>query len=180
MTAIPTPTAAPRLRRSADAPRVPRPRTADSSPAQVPGAGRQSHRRGGTVLFEVPFTSAMSHSDLALLARVLDLSTHMYPKMRPDPTSPGVARLDHFSGVFLERGATAGEWVLEARAWGQPAPQSAHEWHVLVAQAARQLDPRVTLPDRLPDLHGQTPDRPLGQAANRRLASVRRRIVGLP
>jgi hypothetical protein len=61
------------------------------------------------VLFEVPFTSAMSDSDLVVLARVLDLSTHMYPKMRPDPNSPGVARLDHFSGVFLERGADEGQ-----------------------------------------------------------------------
>jgi hypothetical protein len=180
MTAVPTSTAAPRCRHSADAPRAPRSPNPDSSPAEVPAAGRQSHGRGGRVLFEVPFTSAMSDSDLAVLARVLDLSTHMYPKMRPDPNSPGVARLDHFSGVFLERGADEGQWVLEARTWGQPAPQSAHEWHVLVAQAARQLDPRVTLPDRLPDLHRQTPDRPLGQAANRRLASVRRRIVGLP
>lgn len=168
MAAIPTPTAAPRRRHSADAPRAPRPPTADASPAQAPAAGRQSHGRGGTVLFEVPFTSAMSDSDLAVLARVLDLWTHMYPKMRPDPNSPGVARLDHFSGVFLERGADEGQWVLEARTWGQPAPQSAHEWHVLVAQAARQLDPRVTLPDRLPDLHRQTPDHPLGQAANSR------------
>jgi hypothetical protein len=180
MAAIPTPTAAPRRRHSADAPRAPRPPTADASPAQAPAAGRQSHGRGGTVLFEVPFTSAMSDSDLAVLARLLDLSTHMYPKMRPDPNSPGVARLDHFSGVFLERGADDGQWVLEARTWGQPAPQSAHEWHVLVAQAARQLDPRVALPDRLPDSHRQTPDRPLGRAANRRFAGIRRRIVGLP
>ena len=59
-------------------------------------------------MFQVPFRSAMSDADLAVLAHVLDLSTHMYPKMRPDPNSPGVARLDHFSGLFLERGADEG------------------------------------------------------------------------
>jgi hypothetical protein len=29
-----------------------------------------------------------------VLAQALDLSTHLYPMTRPDPTSPGVARLD--------------------------------------------------------------------------------------
>jgi hypothetical protein len=70
--------------------------------------------------------------------------------------------------------------VLQARTWDEPAPQSVHEWHVLAAQAARQLDPRVTLPERLPDIQPETTDRPLGQAANKRLARLRRRLVGLP
>ena len=132
------------------------------------------------MLFQVPFTSAMGDSDLAVLAHLLDLSTHMYPKMRPDPNSPGVARLDHFSGLFLERGAEKGRWVLEARTWGNPACRSVHEWEVIVAQAARLLDPRVPLPERLPDSQRATPDRPLGRAANRRLARFRRRLLGLP
>jgi hypothetical protein len=122
----------------------------------------------------------MRDGDLAVLAHVLDLSTHMYPKMRPDPNSPGVARLDYFSGLFLERGGEQGQWVLEARTWGNPTRQTVHEWEVLVAQAARQLDPRVTPPERLPDSQLATPDRPLGKAANGRLASFRRRLVGLP
>ena len=70
------------------------------------------------MLFEVPFKSPMTDADLARLARLLDLSTHIYAKQRPNPTSPGVARLDHFSGLFLERGPSEGEWVLEARTWG--------------------------------------------------------------
>jgi hypothetical protein len=57
----------------------------------------------------------MSDPEIALLARTLDLTMHMHPKMHPDPTSPGVARLDHFSGLFLERGVGEGQWVLEAR-----------------------------------------------------------------
>ena len=138
------------------------------------------HGRGGKVVFEVPFESAMSDADLALLARVLDLSTHMYPKMRPDPNSPGVARLDHFSGLFLERGADESQWRLEGRTWGTPAPETVHEWHVLAAQAARQLDPAVTLPEPMPDTRPRTPDRPLGHAANGRLSHLRRRLAGLP
>jgi hypothetical protein len=93
------------------------------------------------VLFQVPFASTMSDCDLALLARLLDLSTHMCPKMHPDPNSPGVARLDHFSGLFLKRGGTAGQWVLEARTWGQPGPQSVNEWNLLAAGA--ELDPHL-------------------------------------
>lgn len=175
-----TTTATPKRERRPDA------RTADALPAlhhastmHAPAPGIQPHGRGGRVLFEVLFTSAMGDADLALLARLLDLSTHMYPKMRPDPTSPGVARLDHFSGLFLERGADQDQWVMQARTWGNPAARSVHEWHLLAAQAARQLDPRVTLPERLPDTHRQLPDRPLGQAACGRFARTRRHLVGL-
>ena len=132
------------------------------------------------MLFEVPFASAMSDSDLELLRRLLDLTTHTHPKMRPDPNSPGVVRLDHFSGLFLERGERDGEWVLEARTWGNPAPESVHEWHLLAAFAARQLDPTVKPPGRVPQPPLEIPDRPVGSVENRRLAAFRRRLVGLP
>lgn len=115
---------------------------------RTPGSASGTQARGGTVLFEVPFESGMTDSDLARLAHILDLWTHMHPKMRPDPNSPGVARLDHFSGLFLERAPAEEKWVLEGRTWGRPAPQSVHEWHVLAAQAAHQLDPTVQLPER--------------------------------
>jgi hypothetical protein len=46
----------------------------------------------------------MSDEDLARLAYTLDLVTHMHPKMHPEPTSPGVVPLDHYSGLFLDRG----------------------------------------------------------------------------
>ena len=138
-----------------------------------------SRSRGGTVLFQVGFASAMGDCDLALLARALDLWTHMTPKMRPDPTSPGVARLDHFSGLFMERRPTQGQWLLEGRTWGHPAAQSVHEWHLLAAQAAHQLDPNVELPERRPGSAPRIPTRPVGAVANRRLARLRRQIVGL-
>jgi hypothetical protein len=104
----------------------------------------------------------------------------MYPKMQPDPNSPGVARLDHHSGLFLERGAGESQWLLQARTWGRPAPQTVHEWRLLAAQAAHQLDPRVSLPERLANPQPVAEERPLGQAANKRLARIRRRLAGLP
>jgi hypothetical protein len=57
--------------------------------------------------------------------------------------------------------------------------ESVHEWHLLAAQAARQLDPCVKLPEPLPHAELEFPDRPLGRAATRRLMGFRRRLVGL-
>jgi len=180
MSATATSTATPRDRSSSDERAIRRPPVRNAHPADVPARTRAAHGRGGIALFQVPFASAMSDPELALLARTLDLVTHMYPKMSPDPNSPGVVRLDHYSGLFLERGDGEGQWVLEARTWGHPAPQSVHEWHLLAAGAARQLDPTVPLPERLPASALETQTRPLGRVANKRLAGIRRRFVGLP
>jgi len=81
--------------------------------------------------------------------------------------------------LFLERSADEGPWMLEGRTWGKPAPQTVHEWHLLAAQAARHLDPDVTLPEPIPDTPRRPPDRPLGQSADRRLARLRRPVAGL-
>lgn len=132
------------------------------------------------MLFEVPFTSAMTDSDLAVLRRLLDLSTHMHKKLPADPNGPGVRRLDHFSGLFLKRGAREGRWVLEARTWGDPAPGRVHEWHLLAALAARQLDPTVNPPERLEPHRPELSQRPVGPTENRRIARVRRHVAGLP
>jgi hypothetical protein len=104
---------------------------------------------GAITLFEVRFASAMSDSDLAFLARSLDLVTHMHPKLRDTPTSPGVLRVDFESGLFLKRGSPDGQWLLEGRSWGHPPSWVAHEWHLRAAAAAQHLDPSVTLPARL-------------------------------
>jgi hypothetical protein len=122
----------------------------------------------------------MSDLDLALLARTLDLSTRRHAKMHPRPDSPGFARLDHDSGLFLECGADEGQWMLQARTWGHPAPESIHEWHVVTAGAAHQLDPTVILPERLSASSPEIPDRQVGRAANKRLGWLRRRMLGLP
>ncbi len=130
-------------------------------------------------LFQVPFSSAMSDPDIALLVHTLGLTVHMLPKLSPNPNSPGAFRLDHHSGLFLERGPAEGQWVLEARTWGHPAPESVHEWHVLAAGAARLLDPGVTAPERLRAVSPEQPLRPVGRAANTRRARIGRRILGL-
>ncbi len=154
--------------------------TAQTRPSQhAPTGAPTPKRRGGTTVFQVPFASAMSDGDVALLARALDLTTHMHPKLRQSPTSPGLVRLDHHSGLFLERGAAEGDWVLEARTWGVPPPLSIHEWHVLAAGAARLLDPSVGFPERLATVSPEYPMRPLGRAANKRSARIGRRILGL-
>jgi hypothetical protein len=159
MSAIATAPAAPQPPRHAPQPPRPTPqsppharerRRSDAvSPTDYVALDADAQHRGGAALFTVPFASAMTDEDLRVLAQALDLSTHLYPKMRPDPTSPGVARLDHFSGLFLERGATEGQWLLRARTWGRPAPQTVHEWHLLAALAARRLDRDAPLPARL-------------------------------
>lgn len=136
--------------------------------------------KGGRVLFEVPFASAMDDADLAVLGRTLDLYRHTYTQMRPDPNSPGVVRLDRFSGIFLERGEGEGRWVLEGRTWGTPAPESVHAWHVLAAGVARVLDPDVEIPERLERDGAEIPDRPVGEVFNRPLAAFRRHLAGLP
>lgn len=135
--------------------------------------------RGPATLFDVSFASAMSDSDVALLARTLDMTVHMSPKLRRSPADLGIVRLDHYSGLFLKRGAVDGEWVLEARTWGHPAPQNTHEWHVLAAGAARLLDPSVAFLERLAAVSPEYPMRPVGRAANRRLSRIGRQILGL-
>jgi hypothetical protein len=145
----------------------------------APTAAPTSTGRVPKTLFQVSFASAMKDGDIALLARTLDLTTHMHPKPRQSPTSPGLVRLDHHSGLFLERGAAEGDWVLEARTWGLPAALSIHEWHVLAAGAARLLDPGVSFPERPATFSPEYPMRPLGRAANKRSARIGRRILGL-
>jgi hypothetical protein len=148
------------------------PDPADKAASAPPG-------RGATILFEVPFASAMSDLDIALLARTLDLTVQMTPKLRPSPSGPAAVRLDHDSGLFLERGAADGQWVLEGRSWGDPVAQSIHEWHVLAAGAARLLDPAVPFLERLTPVGDEEPVHPVGSAANGRHARLGRRILRL-
>lgn len=147
--------------------------------ASRPAGGSRPTGSGPTTLFRISFASAMSDGDVALLRGTLGLTTHMHPKLHASPASPGMVRLDHHSGLFLDRGVTDGDWVLEARTWGLPAAQSIHEWHVLAAGAARLLDPSVTFPERLATVSPEYPMRPVGRAANKRSAKIGRRILGL-
>ena len=101
------------------------------------------------VMFTVPFQTAMSDSDAHRLNSVLGMSMHLRPKLRSSPASPGVSRLDFVSGLFLLRGERPGDWRLEGRTWGAPAPETVHGWHLVAAAAARLVDPGVPVPPRL-------------------------------
>ena len=142
--------------------------TAVPVPAQAP-----------TTLFTVSFESELSDRDLAQLAGSLDLTAHAGAESGPLEQRLGPARLDHDSGLFLERDGGDGRWILEGRTWGRPGSRAVHGWHVMAAQAAHRLDPAVIAPERLAEAGSPTPDRPVGAAANKRLAHARRRLVGL-
>jgi hypothetical protein len=123
--------------------------TAASPPVGSSAEGPPPRRaHGARIMFSVLFSSTMSDTDIARLARTLNLDTHLHPKLHDSPISPGVARLDFDSGLFLLREAQAGRWVLEGRTWGHPPPQIIRQWHLCAAEAARQLDSTVTVPWR--------------------------------
>ena len=153
------------------------PPSVEPTPLLAPISRRRS--RGAVTLFEVGFATAMSDRDLALIARTLDLSTRVRPVTLPRHGTPGLGRLDRDSALFLTRGVVEGEWSLQARTWGDPPARSVHEWHVLAAVAAHQLDPKVPLPERPQADSPEVPESPVGRAANKRLARIRRRLVGV-
>lgn len=149
--------------------------------AVSPAAKPAPVTHGRRTLFSVAFASPMSDLDIARLARVLDLDTHLHPKLHNSPASPGVRRLDFDSGLFLLRGPEDGSWLLEGRAWGDPPRELVHKWHLRAAAAAHQLDPTVTVPLRSRAV-APSPDsatRPVGRAANKRLARIGRRLLRL-
>lgn len=113
---------------------------------QAPRAEARTPAHRYRQLFAVPFRSPMGDGDSNRLARALGMAMSFRPKTQPTPTSPGMVRLDFFSGLFLVRGPTDGEWQLEGRTWGTPAGETVHGWHLQAAAAARQLDPSVPVP----------------------------------
>ncbi|MDE3133411.1 MAG: hypothetical protein KGL15_05040 [Acidobacteriota bacterium] len=124
------------------------------SPAPTLDSGADAavnpQHRGGTVVFEIGLTSAMSGANLELLRRQLAMTTHVEHKLPVDPNSPGHARLDQDTSLLLERGPGQDRWVLQARTWGSPSARTVHDWQVRVAEAARRLDPQVARPERMP------------------------------
>lgn len=114
----------------------------------------------------------MTDPDLDVLRHELDMTLHTAHKLPVDPNSPGVARLDHESGLFLEHGVGADQWVLQARTWGHPSTPTVHEWHVCAAQVARHLDPQVALPERASTAGPDVLRRPGGWAANPRVGAL--------
>src|SRR4051794_18092857 len=104
---------------------------------------------GYRVMFIVPFHTAMGDADIQRLNSVLDMQTHLRPKLHASPASPGVSRLNLGSGLFLIRGDGCEEWRLEGRTWEVPARETVHGWHLVATAAGRLLDPAVRVPSRL-------------------------------
>lgn len=127
------------------------------SPVQAAPVAAAATARRYRVMFVVPFQTAMSDADIHRLNSVLGMDAHLHPKLRGSPASPGVSRLDFFSGLFLVRGDGPQDWRLEGRTWGAPAPESVQGWHLVAADAARLLDPTVPVPSRLETMADQRP-----------------------
>jgi hypothetical protein len=142
-----------------------RSRAERSAPIHAESPPNAPHYR---VMFTVPFRTAMSDCDIHRLRSVLGMSAHLQPKLHKSPASPGVSRLDLFSGLFLLRGERPGDWRLEGRTWGAPAPEAVHGWHLVAAEAARLVDPGVPVCRGL---------RPLGSEGGR---SAPPRLVASP
>jgi hypothetical protein len=150
------------------------PPTVRSTPT-VPGRRPEA---GAVTLFTIPLASTMSDRDVSSLVLALDFDTRTAPPGSPPEARLVPARLDDSSGLFLVAGEGQGQWVLEARTWGHPDPESVHRWNVKTATAARQIDPTVELPQRLPDNGPQVSEGHVGHVENTRFAGLRRRLTG--
>lgn len=138
---------------------------------------RRAHPR--RTLFSVPLRTRMTDADLARLHHSLDLAIYITPKPGVSGAEPGVVPLDFWSGLFLERGASEDEWILEGRTWGNPPDGVVHQWHVGAALVARELDPTVEIPPHPAVATHNVASVQVGRAANKRLARLGRRLLGL-
>ena len=101
-----------------------------------------------TVLFRIPFSADMTPRVTTLLSRELNMFLTFDVKA-PFPSAnqgAGVARLDHFTGLYLFAGKAEDEWILECRTYGSPSAEVAHSFHVNAARVARLIDPSVEIP----------------------------------
>jgi hypothetical protein len=107
------------------------------------------------VLFRIPFRGQMTPRATSLLSRELGMFLTFDVKA-PFPSAnqgAGVARLDHFTGLYLFPRSADDEWLLECRTYGSPSAEVAHAReeqvvllvHVLVQvalQAVERLEQR--------------------------------------
>jgi hypothetical protein len=133
---------------------------------------------GAVTLFAVPLASKMSDLDVDSLVLALNFDTRTPAAGSPPEARLVPARLDHDSGLFLVAGEGQGQWLLEARTWGHPDPESVHRWNVSAATAARRIDPTVELPQRRPGAAPVTAEGHVGRVENTRFAGLRRRLTG--
>lgn len=95
------------------------------------------------IAYEVPF-SIRFHGDLsghrlALLGSELGMFTTLQP-LEQSGDQVGVAPIDADTGLYLVRGETEGEWLLECRAYGDSADGWIERWHRRALWVVGQLD----------------------------------------
>lgn len=146
-------------------------RSTPTVPGRAPAAA-------AVTLFTIPLASTMDDRDVSSLVLALDFDIRSAPAGSPPEARLVPARLDHDSGLFLVAGEGQGQWVLEARTWGHPDAASVHRWNVRAATAARQIDPTVKLPERLPGGSPKVSSGHVGRVENTRFAGLRRRLTG--
>jgi hypothetical protein len=116
-----------------------------SHPRESPPAPRY------TVLFRIPFRGQMTPRATSLLSRELGMFLTFDVKA-PFPSAnqgAGVARLDHFTGLYLFPRSADDEWLLECRTYGSPSAEVAQRFHVNAARVAHLIDSSVEIPGRL-------------------------------
>jgi hypothetical protein len=91
------------------------------------------------VPFSIRFTGPLTGQRLALLVSELGLHTTVEPKQRVS-LPMATAQLDPSTGLYLIRGQGEDEWVLECRAYGNPAPAWLRQWRLRAVWVVGQLD----------------------------------------
>lgn len=128
----------------------------------------ESHR-SDRACFSLPFQSAMSEADRALLRSQLGMTTHSHPKHPAVDPPLGFAPLDADSGLYLV--GRGNSWAIECRTWGRPSGEQVSRWYLMTTHVIAQLDPRVSdaVPPR-PGLHADN----LGREPNAVTTTTRR------
>lgn len=129
--------------------------TTDATRGDAGSARPRPRSRGprtdtSTLLFRIPFRSAMAAEDANRLRHAIGMHLHLDRKHPAVAPPLGVAELDPGSALYLVRGEGEDEWVLEGRTWGAPAPGVVRGWKLKASLAARALDPSAPPPQPLP------------------------------
>lgn len=94
---------------------------------------------GYQVPFSIRFKGPLSGRGLGLLVAELGMHTHVQPKQQAS-IAMATTQLDPYTGLYLLRGRTDDDWVLECRAYRDPAPAWLRQWYLRVAWVVGQLD----------------------------------------
>lgn len=101
-----------------------------------------ANERSDRVRFSLPFRSAMSEAERALLRSQLGMTTHSHPKHPAVDPPLGFAPLDAGSGLYLV--GQGSSWAIECRTWGCPSDEQVRRWYLMATHVIGQLDPNVS------------------------------------